>query len=77
MYNLQVISGSGEWEDMFNEAKSKINALGGEEGHMVASTNDSSNDGGVIIVLSWMSLVEGNLGEAIRPSSCMDNCAIF
>lgn len=77
LYDLQVIAGTGEWEDMFEEAKAKINAKGGQEGHIVASTNDSSNDGGVIIVLSWSSLLEGNLREVIRPASCMDNCTIF
>ena len=77
MYELHVIAGSGEWEDMFEEAKAKINAKGGQEGHIVASTNDSSNDGGVIIVLSWSSLLEGNLREVTRPASCMDNCTIF
>jgi len=44
---------------------------------MIASTNDSDNDGAVIIVLSWSSLLEGNLRESVRPASCMDNCTIF
>ena len=29
LYDLQIIAGSGEWEDMFEEAKAKINAKGG------------------------------------------------
>ena len=77
VYDLEVITGTGEWEDMFTEAKTIINKKGGQEGHMVASTNDSSNDGGVIIVLSWSSLLEGSIRESIRPASCMDNCTIF
>ena len=77
IYELQVIAGTGEWEDMFTDAKGKINGKGGQEGHMVASTNDSSNDGGVVVIISWSSLMEGNLREVIRPASCMDNCTIF
>ena len=77
VYDLEVITGTGEWEDMFTEAKTIINKKGGQEGHMVASTNDSSNDGGVIIVLSWSSLLEGSIRESIRPASCMDNCTVF
>ena len=77
IYDLQIITGTGEWEDMFTEAKNKINAKGGQEGHCVASANNSSDDGGVIIVLSWESLVEGNLRESIRPATCMEQCTIF
>lgn len=77
LYDLEVITGTGEWEDMFTEAKTLINKKGGQEGHIVASTNDSSCDGGVIIVLSWSSLLESNLRESVRPASCMDNCTIF
>ena len=77
LYDMEVITGSGEWEDMFKEAQTLINKKGGQEGHMIASTNDSDNDGAVIIVLSWSSLLEGNLRESVRPASCMDNCTIF
>ena len=77
LYDMEVISGSGEWKDMFKEAQTLINKKGGQEGHMIASTNDSDNDGAVIIVLSWSSLLEGNLRESVRPASCMDNCTIF
>lgn len=77
MYEMHVIAGTGEWVDMFEEAKSKINGNGGQEGSLVASTNDCSNDGGIVVVLTWNSLVEGNLREVIRPASCMDNCTIF
>ena len=77
IYDMNIIAGTGEWEDMFEEAKAKINLKGGQEGHIVASTNDSSNDGGVIIILSWSSLMEMNIQETVRPASCMDNCSIF
>lgn len=74
IYDIHVIAGTGEWEGYFNEAKGKINATGGAEGHMVASTNDSSNDGAIVLVISWSSLIECNLREAIRPAGC---CTIF
>lgn len=77
LYDMNIISGSGEWEDMFAEAKAKINAKGGQEGHLVASTNDSSNDGGFVIVLSWTAVNENNLRDAVRPSGCMEQCTIF
>ena len=77
IYDLSVIAGSGEWEDMFNEAKAKINEKGGQEGHLVASTNDSSNDGGVIIVLSWATSKEETLKEVMRPADGGCGCAIF
>ena len=77
IYSIETITSTGEWEDLFNSAKDKINVKGGQEGHMVASTNDSSNDGSVIIVISWSSLMEGNIRESTRPASCMDNCSIF
>jgi len=77
IYDLQIISGSGEWEAMFDEAKGKINGKGGQEGHLVASCNDSSNDGGVVIVLSWGYLFQDNMKELTRPSGCMEQCTIF
>merc|ERR1712232_1020480 len=76
IYDLQVIA-SEDWQEIFEKAKGKINEKGGQEGHMVSTTNDSSTDGGVAIVISWSSLMEGNLREAIRPAGCMDNCTIF
>lgn len=76
LYELQVITGEDS-EDMFKAAQSHINTKGGQEGHLVASANDSSNDGFVIIVLSWTANMEGNIREAVRPVGCMDNCTIF
>ena len=77
IYDLSLIQGTGEWDDMFREALTSINAKGGQEGHSVASANDCSNDGGVILVLSWNSLIEGNLRETVRPATCMEQCSIF
>ena len=77
IYDLSVIAGSGEWEDMFGEAKAKINEKGGQEGHLVAATNDSSNDGGVVIVLSWSTGKEETLKEVMRPAEGGCGCTIF
>ena len=77
IYELSLVQGTGEWDDMFAQALEKVNEKGGQEGHCVASANDCSNDGGVILVLSWNSLVEGNLRETVRPATCMEQCSIF
>ena len=75
IYNIHTVTGTRTWEEMFDEALEKINAIGGQEGHMVASTNDSSNDGGCVIVLSWTGLAENNLREVTREAGC--GCSIF
>ena len=77
IYEIQVITETGEWEDMFGAARDRINQLGGQEGHLVASTNDSSVDGGVIIVLSWKHILQANMMELDRPAGCMEQCTIF
>merc|ERR1712113_71191 len=77
IYDVQVIMGAEEWENMFESAAKQINKKGGQEGHLVTSTNNSGNDGGVVVVFSWTSLMERGLREAIRPATCMEQCTIF
>ena len=77
IYELEIIQETSEWDDMFGKAKATINAKGGSEGHLVSSTNDSSSEGGVVIVLSWKHLLQTNIQELDRPASCMEQCTIF
>jgi len=75
IYSIDTVAGVGEWEDLFVTATEKMNGIGGQEGHMVASTNDSSNDGGFVIVLSWTGLAENNIRDVTREAGC--GCSIF
>ena len=75
IYSVDTVAGEGEWEDLFAAATEKVNAIGGQEGHMIASTNDSSNDGGFIVILSWTGLAENNIREVTREAGC--GCSIF
>lgn len=75
IYSVDTVAGEGEWEDLFAAATEKVNAIGGQEGHMVASTNDSSNDGGFIVILSWTGLAENNIRDVTREAGC--GCSIF
>jgi len=75
IYSIDTVAGVGEWEDLFVTAIEKMNGIGGQEGHMVASTNDSSNDGGFVIVLSWTGLAENNIRDVTREAGC--GCSIF
>ena len=76
IYSHEVVAYSAdEWDKLFEDTVEKINKVGGQEGHMVASTNDSSNDGGCILILTWTGLAENNLREVTREAGC--GCSIF
>ena len=75
IYSVDTVAGTEYWGDLFAEATKKINSIGGQEGHSVASTNDRSNDGGFIIILSWTGLAENNIREVTREAGC--GCSIF
>ena len=80
IYDLEFIGGTSEWDDMFKQAKDKINKKGATEGHLVSSTNDSTNEGGVVMVLSWKHIMQTNIQELARPAGCCgsgEQCTIF
>ena len=76
IYDVDVISGDREWDDMFNEATEKINKKS-DEGHIISSTNDSSNDGGVVAIFSWSRDTEETLADIMRPDDHWCACSLF
>ena len=53
IYAMSVLQGQGEFREYFDDAVKIMNGKGGEEGHLVASTNNSSDDGAIVVVFSW------------------------
>ena len=58
-----------------NQALSCINVRGGQEGHIVTTTNDSQTDQIFAAVFSWSPLLELQLQDDLRPTGCA--CTIF
>ena len=61
-------------EQVVAQAVAAINAKGGQEGHVVTTTNDSGSQDIVCCVYSWGAIWEAQLLEQMRPAGC---CSIF
>jgi hypothetical protein len=51
-----LIKGEGNLDDYFGEAKNAMNKFGGENGHIVASANvtsESETGASMVCVISW------------------------
>lgn len=59
-----------------NQALSCMNARGGQEGHVVTTTNDSQKEQVFAAVFSWSPILESQLQENLRPTGCA-GCTIF
>ena len=79
LYDVDVVSEDSEWEDMFNEAVDRINERGDEvlESHIIASTNNSSTEGGKIAIFSWSLDDAEALTDPVRPTDCTCSCTLF
>jgi hypothetical protein len=56
LYTKTLIKGEGSFEDYFSEAKNAMNKFGGENGHIVASANvtsESEKGASMVCVISW------------------------
>lgn len=61
---------------VINQALSCINVRGGQEGHVVTTTNDSLKEQVFACVFSWSPILESQLQENMRPTGCA-GCTIF
>lgn len=65
-----------ETEDVANLAVQAINKKGGQEGHVVSTTNDSQKQDIFCAVFSWGAILEAQIEEELRPTGCA-GCTIF
>lgn len=73
VYSVTVRRGETT-EAASTQALLAINERGGQEGHVVTTTNDSINQDIVAVVISWGAIWEAQLLEQMRPAGC---CSIF
>jgi hypothetical protein len=57
LYSMTVLKGKNVWDEFyFKKICAQINEIGGEEGHMVATANDTTQDEKVVVLFSWSSM---------------------
>lgn len=74
LYSVQMARHE-QTNESVRQAVAQINQRGGQEGHVVSTTNDSRNQDIVCISYSWAAIVEHQLEEELRPTGCA--CTIF
>ena len=78
IYGLEVLADTKAFEVMFNQTLLRINEQGGQEGHIVATANDSEIDGGVVAHFNWTRQMEGDLRAAYsNVANCACSCTLF
>mmetsp|Transcript_26820 Transcript_26820/g.31528 ORF Transcript_26820/g.31528 Transcript_26820/m.31528 type:complete len:106 (-) Transcript_26820:305-622(-) len=75
VYKLDCLR-APETSTIIARAVSTMNSRGGQEGYMVATTNDATRDDLFCMVISWQAVYEDQLEEDLRPQGCA-NCTIF
>jgi|Transcript_34098 hypothetical protein len=75
VYKLDCLRGE-QTSMVTKQALTIMNTRGGQEGYMVATTNDATRDDLFCMVISWQAVYEDQLEEDLRPQGCA-NCTIF
>lgn len=58
-----------------NQAITHMNKRGGQEGHVVTTTNDTQRLDIFCAVISWSAILEDQIENDLRPTGC--SCTIF
>jgi hypothetical protein len=61
---------------MQTNAVDAMNHRGGQEGHVVSTTNDTKFNELFCVVYSWSAILECQVEEQLRPTGCA-GCTIF
>ena len=75
LYTMDFIR-SEETEDACKRAVEMMNRRGGQEGHVVTTTNDSQRQDIFCVIFSWGAILEDQIEESLRPTGCA-GCTIF
>jgi len=73
LYSMEIVRHE-ETNGAVHAALQVINRKGGQEGHIVSTTNDSQQQDIFCVVYSWSALYESQLVDDLRPAEC---CTIF
>ena len=73
VYRMEIVRHE-ETSGAVNLALQVINRKGGQEGHVVTTTNESQVQDIFCCVISWGALHEAQLVDDLRPTDC---CTIF
>jgi len=73
LYSMEIVRHE-ETNGAVHAALQVINRKGGQEGHVVSTTNDSQQQDIFCVVYSWNALYEAQLVDDLRPEGC---CTIF
>lgn len=74
IYTMQIVR-DATTQGCVEKTKNLMNLKGGQEGHVVTTTNDSSHQDIFCVLFSWSALFQDAIEEDLRPASC--GCTIF
>lgn len=75
LYKMEIVRHE-EYKRVPDLAVAVINARGGQEGHVVTTTNDSKRNDVFGVIYSWSALEESSVQDSLRPTGCA-GCTIF